>query len=293
MQAQRSLIDSLIEIESSGNDNAIGDTHLPFPAFGCLQIRLPVCQDVNRKFGSTIKPEDMLGNRALSIQTFVNYMAIWATEDRIGRPVTDEDRARNWNGGPNGYKRDATLGYWSKVQQALGTAPAPSAAPLAASDFATRVQQLAVAEWTFFGQQEYDSNGHAVQVGHKEGEDGFFQRIGEYWRVGVGPSDVDGRDHDVPWSAAFISWVMKNAGAQDKFHYSGQHSSYINQAIRDLRNGHCDIVVDVKPNLITVIGGNVGDSVTRRPLALNASGFIIPASQASETLFALMQNRIG
>ena len=115
----QSLIDALIEVESNGDAAAIGDMHLQNHAYGCLQIRLPVCIDVNNRFGTNIQPEDMLGNRALSVDTFHKYMSIYATAARLGRQPTDEDCARIWNGGPNGYKRDATLGYWDKVQQAM------------------------------------------------------------------------------------------------------------------------------------------------------------------------------
>jgi hypothetical protein len=46
-------------------------------------------------------------------------MAIYAKPERLGRTVTDEDRARIWNGGPTGYKRKTTKGYWGKVQKHL------------------------------------------------------------------------------------------------------------------------------------------------------------------------------
>ena len=47
------------------------------------------------------------------------YLAIYATQDRLGRPPTDEDRARIWNGGPNGYKKKATESYWDKIVEAM------------------------------------------------------------------------------------------------------------------------------------------------------------------------------
>lgn len=50
---------------------------------------------------------------------FDAYTARYATERRLGRPVTDQDRARIWNGGPNGYKKKATLKYWKKVKEHL------------------------------------------------------------------------------------------------------------------------------------------------------------------------------
>ena len=56
--------------------------------------------------------------------------------------------------------------------------------------------------------------------------------------------------------------------------------------------GHCDIVVDVGNAAVQVVGGNVGDSVTERPLPLTPAGFLAPTIENGETLFALMQNRI-
>ena len=44
---------------------------------------------------------------------------------------------------------------------------------------------------------------------------------------------------------------------------------------------------------IWIIGGNVGDSVTKRPLLLDARGFLRPTSLGGETVFAIMQDRIG
>jgi hypothetical protein len=211
-------------------------------------------------------------------------------------------------------------------------APEPEAEKV--SDFASQVETIATGEWKVFGDQTYDSNGQIAQLGHKEGDDGWYQRVGEYWLDGTNTRDIDGRNHDMPWSAAFISWVMKQSGAEHRFRYSTLHSVYIYQAIRDLlRNnteagfwcwrlnelkpsigdivcwsrqdgvdydnqnggiykGHCDIVVEVQPRSVYVIGGNVGNSVTRRPLPLNDFGFLKPTTFASETLFALMQNRI-
>lgn len=203
-----------------------------------------------------------------------------------------------------------------------------------ASAFAAEVENVAAGEWNFFGDQTYDINGHLAQLGHKEGDDGWYQRVGTYWLDGTNTRDVDGRNHGMPWSAAFISWVMKTSGAGDRFRYSTLHSVYIYQAIRDrLRSnadagfwcwrlnelkpeigdivcwsrqagidydnqnggdykGHCDIVVEVQSDRVYVIGGNVGNSVTRRPLPLNDFGFLKSITFDSETLFALMQNRI-
>ena len=49
----------------------------------------------------------------------------------------------------------------------------------------------------------------------------------DYWLTGVG-SKPPGTNwwEAVPWSAAFISWVMKKAGAGKDFNYSAGHSYY-------------------------------------------------------------------
>jgi hypothetical protein len=202
------------------------------------------------------------------------------------------------------------------------------------SDFALRISKIAADQWDFFGDQTYDEVGHATHIGHKEGEDGWYQRVGQYWLEGVGIDGVDGRDHDVLWSAAFISWIMKSGGAGNGFRYSSQHSVYISQAIRDrLRGrveagywgwrlnelkptvgdlvcwsrqtgidydhqnggdyaGHSDLIVDVQADKVFVIGGNVGNSVTKRPLPLDAGRFLPSITRGSEYVFAIMQNRI-
>jgi hypothetical protein len=219
------------------------------------------------------------------------------------------------------------------IQGPKPTPPIPPLAP-ASGGFVDRRLSIAKNEWDFFGRQTYDPNGHALQIGHKEGEEGYYQRVGQYWVEGTGTHGVDGRDHDMPWSAAFISWNMRNAGAHDRFRYSTLRSTYIYQSIRDRANGrqeagywcwrlnelrpspgdlvcwarqsgvdydhqanstyagHCDVVVECASDKIFVIGGNVGDSVTKRPLKLNTDGFLPPTVQGAETVFALMQNRI-
>lgn len=115
----KTLVDAIIQVESAnstfpnGDDNAIGDLHLKDKAFGCMQIRKPVCIDVNKYYGTNRKPEDMLGDRALSIDTFNKYMDIYC------KGKSDEYKARVWNGGPLGYKKKSTEIYWQKVSKVL------------------------------------------------------------------------------------------------------------------------------------------------------------------------------
>jgi len=113
------LISALIQVESSGHNDAIGDKHLKQKAYGCLQIRQPAVDDYNRWHGTNHKAEDCLGNRSLSVAICKSYIGRYATESRLGRKPSDEDKARIWNGGPNGWKSSGTVGYWKKVKALL------------------------------------------------------------------------------------------------------------------------------------------------------------------------------
>jgi soluble lytic murein transglycosylase-like protein len=109
------LILALIAVESSGNDNAIGDGGL---AYGCLQLHAAYVQDAAEYAGKDWKHEDAF-DRETSIEIVVAYMDRYANEKRLGRPVTIEDIARIHNGGPVGYKKTATIKYWKKVEAEL------------------------------------------------------------------------------------------------------------------------------------------------------------------------------
>jgi hypothetical protein len=100
-----------------------------------------------------------------------------------------------------------------------------------------RILWVALQEWSYFG-GEVQSHGHTLRGGKHEADAGFYQRVGEYWRYGTG-QNLDGRDTDVPWSATFISYVMRKAGVNNKdFPRATAHSKYIHAAIRNrLANG--------------------------------------------------------
>ncbi len=110
-----SLITVLIQVESGGDDRAVGDKHLKQKAYGCLQIRQPVCDDYNDHHGTAYRAEQMRGNRELSVKVCRWYLEYYGA--RLGRAATEQDCARIWNGGPNGWKRQSTRGYWKKVQE--------------------------------------------------------------------------------------------------------------------------------------------------------------------------------
>ncbi len=115
-EPSQKLVDWLIQIESGGKLNAIGDKKFTNKAYGPLQVRQTVCDDVNRRFKTQYRAEECLGNLDLSVRIFKLYMQMWASKERLGRIPTDEDIARIWNGGPNGWKRNATLAYAAKLR---------------------------------------------------------------------------------------------------------------------------------------------------------------------------------
>jgi len=109
------LIMVLIQVESSGNDLAIGDGG---KAYGCLQMHAAYVQDAAEFAGEDWVHEDAF-DRETSIEIFLAYMGRYATEERLGRTVSAEDIARIHNGGLYGHNRKATLKYWNKVRAKL------------------------------------------------------------------------------------------------------------------------------------------------------------------------------
>ena len=75
----------------------------------------PSLRDGGKSYDNVSGP----GSMEYSRRVIQAYMDRYATGARLGHPATDEDIARIHNGGPNGYKRDSTLGYWEKVKSHL------------------------------------------------------------------------------------------------------------------------------------------------------------------------------
>ena len=193
--------------------------------------------------------------------------------------------------------------------------------------------QIALREWRAFGQTMVYPN--TPLPFDREREEGLWQRVGDYWWVGLplgnpddgftGKHTANGQlfpadqDANYAWSAAFIDYVMRTAGAGNRFPYSSTHSDYINAARRhdqgivvtaerpeayapqpgdlicmwrghhsirydDLPTGrfpgHCDIVVGIKPGALQVIGGNVENSVSMKSVPVTTDGHLADASGA-------------
>jgi hypothetical protein len=110
---------------------------------------------------------------------------------------------------------------------------------------------VALDEWRLWGMRVDDSNGAGYEqtdVTMGERQPGLWQRVGEYWWEGMnagepeanwtGKHDSLGRVFPIKinghyaWSAAFISYVMRIAGAGVAFPYAPDHAAYINYAAR-------------------------------------------------------------
>jgi hypothetical protein len=199
----------------------------------------------------------------------------------------------------------------------------------------SRIDAVAIAlrEWRAFGQAVDDlPPGSRPDLGEDkpERQPGLWQRVGEYWWLGqdadnpfngvTGKHDSFGNKYDpasdeiYAWSAAFISYIMRTAGAGTRFPYAPSHYIYINAAARggqgyaitaerpdsyapqpgdlicagrsaaktlrfeDLPAGpftsHCDIVIGANTDGLSVIGGNVDDSVTLKHVPIDGAGRI-------------------
>jgi Uncharacterized protein conserved in bacteria (DUF2272)/Phage tail lysozyme len=164
----------------------------------------------------------------------------------------------------------------------------------------------------------------------------------EYYRVGVGMTVTDAQMQDAafqaghPWSAVFVSYVMRTAGAGPAFTYSAAHQAYVRAArhnrlsgntanpfwafratevapkIGDLvcaaransgatydnigdpqaRATHCDVVTEVRPGRVRVVGGNVGQTVGAKWLRTLPDGRLSLLG-AQNQFFAVISCRSG
>lgn len=192
---------------------------------------------------------------------------------------------------------------------------------------AHQVVARAEAEWDFFGRPERDLKGRHLRRGGIEHLQPYASRVGDYWATGAQRPDLDGTDREMPWSAAFISFVFRTAGAGRHFPRAAGHAQYIHAAKRQGVQGvlqahapnryapkvgdiityargddpvdlddlpawftsHGDIVVAVHDGYVEVIGGNVGNTVTRRPFSTTPTGRL---NDKRVAWIAVIENRI-
>jgi hypothetical protein len=94
---------------------------------------------------------------------------------------------------------------------------------------AERLVAFAQQEWAFFGRstRALDDGWHLVG---DEADEPWRSRIGFYWAA-VDRPGLDGGSTE-PWSAAFVSWCFRSAGAGDDFTGSDTHSIYVGRVLR-------------------------------------------------------------
>ena len=109
------LLAAMCEVESNGDCSKIGKVG----ELGCYQIRECFWIDALEHDPSIGGVYEDVIDREYAEKCIYAYWARYATEKRLGRPVTDEDRARMHNGGPNGHKKNSTIKYWNKIQNEL------------------------------------------------------------------------------------------------------------------------------------------------------------------------------
>ena len=173
----------------------------------------------------------------------------------------------------------------------------------AETTYRRKVVEIAMSEWRRWGAQA------THRRGPKEYHTGYRDWVRHYWKVATG------NDLRAAWSGAFVSYVMKEAGAGASWPATGSHAHYIriasqNRARRSghfwtrrlgeyaprpgdlvcnsLESGidydrqphrnyasHCDIVVDVRDGWIAVVGGNLSNSVAKRALMTDFDGRLV------------------
>lgn len=167
------------------------------------------------------------------------------------------------------------------------------------SDFKKRLVELANNEW-----DKWNKGGKVI----KEGSNDTIQDLRNYWQEGAGVKQNDNFYINNAWSSAFISYLMKKAGAGDDFKYATSHSQYIADSIKNRKennskkfkgykpeevevqvgdlvcvprqNGvtydssagyisHCDLITEINGNVAIGIGGNVSNSVSKKNIYLS------------------------
>lgn len=195
------------------------------------------------------------------------------------------------------------------------------------ADFRRRAADIAKAEALLWGDGAKQETDPAMR-----------DTLRGYWRTVRPESEIEKSiDERNAWSAAFISTVMKRAGAGDSFKFSAAHYVYAAEAKRARFRGdtskcwmyridevkpefgdvvcrdraariggpcsgttydnvddgqrratHGDVVTEVRPESIMVVGGNVRQSVKHRSITLDARGFVAQVTSGCK-YFAILK----
>ena len=96
------LIEAMAFIESGGNPNAVGDINLGKPSVGLLQIRPIMVREVNRILKRQGLDKKFKNSDRRDSAKSIEMFNIWANAYHLNSSY--EKMARNWNGGPRGYR---------------------------------------------------------------------------------------------------------------------------------------------------------------------------------------------
>ena len=111
------IVDALIQVESRGNDSAVGDVHLGEPSIGVLQIRPIMVREINRILKLKGSKYRYKNKDRFSRDKSIEMFTIW--KEFHHKDSDYEEIARSWNGGPKGPKNPKTYSYWKKVEYQL------------------------------------------------------------------------------------------------------------------------------------------------------------------------------
>lgn len=182
-------------------------------------------------------------------------------------------------------------------------------------DKIAKIQDHLDKEWKYFGRQYYDKEGRLVRRGISEEDPRVFKRVGYFWEKGTGfkldgkdrdwpwsaafistmheEAEVGPQFRRSPAHARYIRDAIFSKKARldqaaywghriterapqvgDMVCYSRQKGvSYDRQPKR--YKSHADIVTAVRPGEVDVVGGNVGQSVSKRTLKTDENGLIV------------------
>lgn len=186
------------------------------------------------------------------------------------------------------------------------------------SNFKTKLIDLANKEYN-----KWNKNGVKI----KEGSNDTIQDLRNYWLIGAKVKQTDSYYINEAWSAAFISYLMRQAGAENDFQYNSSHSVYIREAIKNRKTNnskkfkaykpnetvvnvgdlvcyprqagvnydttsayksHCDLIVSINDNTAVGVGGNVSNSVSKSNYALK-NGYI-DITKNKNPIFTVIKN---
>lgn len=156
----------------------------------------------------------------------------------------------------NGLKGDGQIGpnTWGHMLTSL---PIPGTSSTRNSVLKNNIVAIAKKEW-----QRWNDGGRK-----KERQAEFLPIVQDYWKTGTNISFTKSQLSSIafqikhPWSAAFISWVMRKAGAGNNFRYSAAHWRYTCSAKKNKINNNDN---PFKAYPVGAVKPEIGDIVCKR-----------------------------